>query len=286
MKKTAKILAAPQGHWVGDGFPVRGMFGPLAFTPEISPFLMMDYAGPFEFPPTDEKRGVDVHPHKGFETVTIVYQGEVEHRDSAGHHGTIRPGDVQWMTAASGILHEEFHSRAFSRRGGMFEMVQLWVNLPAANKSDPPRYQALLDADIPVVALENGAGLVRIIAGAFRGKQGAATTCTPINLWDVRLKAGAMAEFNVSEGFMTAVFVLHGGLDLDDGSRAGEAGLAILDPGGDSFRLRAREDSTVLVLNGKPIREPIVAQGPFVMNSQQEIREAIMEFQSGKMGHL
>ena len=286
MKKIATILPTPDGHWVGDGFPVRGMFDELAFTPDISPFLMLDYGGPAKFTPTDARRGVGGHPHKGFETVTIVYQGEVEHRDSVGHHGTIGPGDVQWMTAASGLLHDEFHSRAFAKKGGMFEMVQLWVNLPAKDKKTPPKYQSILNDTIPVVSLENGAGLVRVIAGNFRDTTGAASTFTPINVWDIRLKAGSKSEISVPEGYMTALFVLHGQLDFENAQSLSGPGLAIMETSGDRILLNTKEDTSLLLLNGQPINEPIAARGPFVMNTEGEIREAMMEFQRGKMGQL
>ncbi len=286
LKSIATRIPAPRGHWVGDGFPVRSMFGELSFTPSISPFLMMDYAGPATFTPTEERRGVDGHPHKGFETVTIVYAGEVEHRDSVGHHGVIGPGDVQWMTAASGILHEEFHSRDFARRGGLFEMVQLWVNLPARDKAAAPRYQSILNASIPVVTLPNDSGTIRIIAGSHDGHKGPAETFTPINLWDIRLKAGKTVSLTVPEGYMTAVFVLKGSVTVCGDVPMGNAEMAILNTAGDLVSIDAKEDSTILLLNGEIIHEPIAAQGPFVMNTKGELRQAMIDFQSGKMGSL
>src|SRR6187551_1953245 len=190
MKKVMGVHDAPKGHWVGDGFPVRSLFSYNGLGQQLSPFLLLDHAGPADFTPTTAKRGVGEHPHRGFETVTIVYQGEVEHGDSGGAHGVIGPGDVQWMTAASGVVHEEFHSERFAREGGTLEMVQLWVNLPAADKKSPPKYQGILAGQIPVVPLAGGAGTVRVIAGEFEGAKGPAHTFTPIQLWDLRLVAG------------------------------------------------------------------------------------------------
>jgi len=210
MKKVVSIERKPSAHWVGDGFPVRTVFSFDTLGYRISPFLLLDYAGPAEFVPADQPRGVDEHPHRGFETVTIVYQGELEHRDSAGNHGKIGPGDVQWMTAASGVVHEEKHSREFTRLGGTLEAVQLWVNLPKEFKMSSPRYQTILARQIPSVSLPDGAGTVRVIAGEFEGVKGSAETFTPINLWDLRLKTYRRAEFMLPRGFTTAVFVLRG----------------------------------------------------------------------------
>jgi hypothetical protein len=293
-KEVLSIQPSPAPHWVGDGFPVRGVFGARSFTPEISPFLLLDYAGPTEFPPSEEPRGVGQHPHRGFETVTIVYQGEVEHRDSAGNAGAIGPGDVQWMTAASGVLHEERHGREFTRRGGTLEMVQLWVNLPAEAKMSPPRYQTLLDRDIPAIALQDGAGTVRVIAGAFpgtspgtsQGKRGPAQTVTPVDAWDLRLRAGHRVDLSLPDGFTTLVLVLHGGVVLNGSRAVGEGDLAIFAREGEEVTIEARLDSTVLVLSGEPIPEPIASYGPFVMNTKEEIQQAIADFQAGRMGTL
>jgi redox-sensitive bicupin YhaK (pirin superfamily) len=248
--------------------------------------LLLDHAGPADFPPSDKPRGVEEHPHRGFETVTIVYAGEVEHRDSSGGGGLIGPGDVQWMTAASGLVHEEMHGRDFTRRGGTLEMVQLWVNLPALHKKDPPHYQSITAAQVPEIALPGGAGLVRVIAGSHGGVTGPARTFTPINLWDIRLQAGQRAEFAVPEGHNTLLFVLDGQIELGNGERLGDAGLAILDRSGGSFTLHALDHTKLLVLDGEPIEEPVVAYGPFVMNSQAEIRQAFEDFRSGRMGQL
>jgi redox-sensitive bicupin YhaK (pirin superfamily) len=286
MKKIVSIVRKPAAHWVGDGFPVRTVFSFETLGYRISPFLLLDYAGPAEFAPSDHPRGVDEHPHRGFETVTIVYQGELEHRDSAGHHGKIGAGDVQWMTAAAGVVHEEKHSREFTRRGGTLEMVQLWVNLPAELKMGPPAYQTILDQQIPSVSLPDGAGTLRVIAGEFGGVKGPAQTFTPINLWDLRLKGYHRAELMFPPGFTTALFVLHGDMALADSERAGEADLALLTREGEQLRIEAREDTTLLVLNGAAIDEPVAAFGPFVMNSKTEVTQAIEDYHNGRLGRL
>ena len=286
MKKIVSILRKPTAHWVGDGFPVRTVFSFDTLGYRISPFLLLDYAGPAEFVPADHSRGVDEHPHRGFETVTIVYQGELEHRDSAGNHGKIGPGDVQWMTAASGVVHEEKHSREFTRLGGTLEMVQLWVNLPAQFKMSPPAYQTIPDRQIQSVTLPEGAGTVRVIAGEFEGVKGPASTFTPINLWELRLKTYQRAELMLPRGFTTALFVLRGEVALGDSERAGEADLALLTREGDRVHIEAREDATLLVLNGEAIDEPVAAYGPFVMNSKTQITQAIEDYHNGRLGRL
>jgi redox-sensitive bicupin YhaK (pirin superfamily) len=247
---------------------------------------LLDYAGPTEFVPSDHPRGVDEHPHRGFETVTIVYQGELEHRDSAGNHGKIGPGDVQWMTAASGVVHEEKHSREFTRRGGTLEMVQLWVNLPAEFKMSAPTYQTILDRQIPSVSLPDGAGTMRVIAGEFQGVKGPANTFTPINLWELRLKTYQRAEFMVPRGFTTALFVLRGEVALADSERAAATDLALLTREGEQVHIEARDEATLLVLNGAAIDEPVAAYGPFVMNSKTEITQAIEDYHNGRLGRL
>ncbi|HPE61912.1 MAG TPA: pirin family protein [Thiolinea sp.] len=286
VKKLNRILRAPAGHWVGDGFPVRSMLSYNSGLDALqSPFLLLDYAGPHEFPPTERRLGVGAHPHRGFETVTIVYDGEVEHRDSSGAGGKISKGDVQWMTAASGVVHEEFHGRDFARQGGRFEMVQLWVNLPARDKMNPPGYQGILDSDIPVAELADGQGRVRVIAGEFAGQHGPARTHTPINVWDMRLNAGATLALEVPEGHSTVLLVLHGQVSLgEDSVQASE--LALFEQAGSGIRLESRQDSTVLLLSGEPLDEPVVGYGPFVMNTQAEIRQAFQDYNSGSMGRL
>ncbi|MFZ5675894.1 MAG: pirin family protein [Pseudomonadota bacterium] len=286
MRKILGIYGGPRPHWVGDGFPVRSLFSHASHGEHVSPFLLLDYAGPARFEPTDQPRGVGVHPHKGFETVTIVYEGEVEHRDSTGRGGVIGPGDVQWMTAANGILHEEFHSKAFTAKGGTLEMVQLWVNLPAKDKSATPGYQALLASDIPSVALPGGAGSLRVIAGDYQGRKGPAQTFTPIDVWDLSLKRGKRIELTLPEGRTLAVIVLKGSVRFNDDAIAGEAQFALFDRAGGAIALEAEGDAQLLVLSGEPIEEPVVMHGPFVMNSADEIRQAITDFQSGRFGAL
>jgi redox-sensitive bicupin YhaK (pirin superfamily) len=286
MKKIKTILpATARSHWVGDGFNVRPIFANLAFTQAISPFLMFDYAAPREFDATGEKRGVGPHPHRGFETVTIAFQGEVEHGDSVGNRGVIGPGDVQWMTAASGIIHEEFLSREFLRRGGTLEMVQLWVNLPAKDKMLAPKYQPILSRDIPMLQLPGNSGTLRVIAGNYAGTQGAASTFSPVNLWDIKIKAGKTVELSVPEGHNSMVFVRQGKMALGS-AVIGAADLALFEKDGTHIQFQAQEDTSLLLMGGEPIAEPIVASGPFVMNTEQEIRLAMMDYQSGRMGHL
>lgn len=263
---------------MGDGFPVRTIFSYNDNAQEMSPFLLLDYAGPTEFPPTEGRRGVGKHPHRGFETVTIVYSGEVEHRDSSGGGGKIGPGDVQWMTAASGLVHEEFHGAEFSKRGGLFHLVQLWVNLPRKDKMSPPRYQAITRDRIPEVGLPGGAGIARLIAGEYQGIQGPARTFSPMNVWDLRLKAGHRTELSVPEGWTTCLFVLQGRVQLSGGEKIAEADLAVLEREGTGFSFEALEDTSLLLLNGKPLNEPVVGRGPFVMSSEAEIRQAFADF--------
>jgi len=285
-KNVLEIRKGPPPHWVGDGFPVRSMFSYHSDAEALSPFLLLDYAAPAAIAPSDEPRGVGEHPHRGFETVTLVYQGEVEHRDSAGNRGHIGPGDVQWMTAASGVVHEEMHGREFARKGGTIEMVQLWVNLPAKLKMSPPRYQDILGRQIPTVPLAGGGGTVRVIAGEFQGAKGPARTFTPVSLWDVRLAAGHDVELNFPEGHTTAVLVLRGDVDVNGSEPASDAELVLFDRRGGAISLHARTDATLLVMSGEPIEEPVVGYGPFVMNTQAEIRQAIRDYQAGKMGAL
>lgn len=282
MKTVMGRYGNNHGHWVGDGFPVRSLFSYDTLGDHSSPFLLLDYAGPHYFSPTTERRGVGQHPHRGFETVTIVYDGEVEHRDSAGNGGIIGPGDVQWMTAAGGILHEEYHSPAFAKTGGPFRMVQLWVNLPARNKMDPGGYQAIVSTDIPVVDLPGGAGKARVIAGEFGGTKGPARTFTPINVWDMRLVRDADLTLDLPEGHTAMLVVLGGHVTVNGAHEAGEAEMLLLDRKGRDVAIHADGDATVLLLSGEPIDEPIVGYGPFVMNSEAEIRQAIDDFNNGR----
>ena len=286
MKKVLGRYGNDRGHWVGDGFPVRSLFSYDAVGKQVSPFLLLDYAGPHNFEPTTTRRGVGQHPHRGFETVTIVYDGQVEHRDSTGQGGIIGPGDVQWMTAGGGILHEEYHSPAFARTGGPFRMVQLWVNLPARDKMARPGYQSIMDADIPAVPLPGDAGVARIIAGELNGSKGPASTFTPINVWDVRLNRDAETTLDLPEGHTAIVVVLSGHVTVNGDQPAGAAEALLLDRKGDSVTLSADGDSVLLVLTGEPIDEPIIGYGPFVMNSEAEIRQAVADFNSGRFGEI
>ncbi|MEB0012235.1 pirin family protein [Glaciimonas sp. Gout2] len=286
MKTILGVLSAPRQHWVGDGFPVRSLFSFDTLDGHLNPFLLLDYAGPAEFAPTEHQRGVGQHPHRGFETVTIVYEGEVAHRDSTGNGGVIGPGDVQWMTAASGILHEEFHAPEFSKKGGAFEMVQLWINLPAKDKMAPPGYQGIVNKDIPVVSLADNAGTMRVIAGQFEGAQGPAHTFTPINVWDVRLHQGSTTTLPIPTGHVAAVVVLHGTILVNGAEVAREAQVVLLDRDGDSVLLEANSDATLLLLSGAPLDEPVFAHGPFVMNTREEIVTAMQDFNSGRFGEI
>jgi len=286
MKTILGRFGNPNQHWVGDGFPVRSLFSYNQHGPAISPFLLLDYAGPHNFAPSAQPRGVGQHPHRGFETVTIVYDGEVAHRDSTGQGGVIGPGDVQWMTAAGGIIHEEFHSPAFTKAGGPFRMVQLWVNLPAKDKMATPGYQSILSADIPSIDLPDGAGKVRVIAGEFGGAKGPARTFTPVNVWDVRLRRDASIELDLPEGHNAAIVVLTGHVTVGGTQAAGEAEVVLLGKEGAGTTIDADGDSMLLVLTGEPIDEPIFGYGPFVMNSEAEIRQAIDDYNKGEFGKI
>jgi len=286
MKRITGIYSAPPRHWVGNGFPVRSLFSYSSHGRHVSPFLLLDHAGPEAFEAADKPRGVGEHPHRGFETVTIVYSGEVEHRDSTGAGGKIGPGDVQWMTAGAGILHDEFHSEAFTRAGGTLEMVQLWVNLPSERKMTDPGYQTLLDAEIPPVTLAGGAGVVRVIAGEFDGREGPARTHTPMHVWDLRLQRDGTARLELPEGWNSMLVVLHGTVQVNGKEIARDGQLVTLDTEGEDVVLEANNEATVLVLSGEPIDEPVVGHGPFVMNTSEEIRQALRDYSSGQFGRI
>jgi quercetin 2,3-dioxygenase len=271
-----------RSHWVGDGFPVRSIFSYDALGSHVSPFLLLDYAGPHDFAPTRERRGVGQHPHRGFETVTIVYEGEVEHRDSLGNGGVIGAGDVQWMTAARGIIHEEYHSPAFARQGGSFRMIQLWVNLPAKDKMAPAGYQGILKTDIPALHLPDGAGEARVIAGCLHGVQGPARAFTPVNVWDLKLNSGANLSLDMPEGHTSMIVVLTGQVIVNDDQGATESEMMLLERGGDEIAIHAEDDAMILVLTGEPIDEPIVGHGPFVMNNHAEIQKAVDDYDRGR----
>ena len=288
MRHVRRIYQATSQHWVGDGFLVQPLFSHMGEDKQTDPFLMLDYAAPMEFEPnTAHPHGVGQHPHKGFETVTIAYHGEVAHRDSTGGGGVIKEGDVQWMTAGAGIIHEEFHSEAFSQRGGLFEMVQLWVNLPAKDKNTPPRYQHLSKENIPVVALPNEAGHIRVIAGEYEGTRGAAQTFTEMNVWDIVLRANTATSLQLPEHHNLSMVVLRGDVTFNDAqtAHAGELVGFVTEAG--TIELQAgSEEVKILLLSGVPIDEPVVGYGPFVMNTQQEIRQAILDFNAGRFGQI
>lgn len=285
-KPVLGVYQPGSAYMVGDGFPVRNLFPSNDLDRAVDPFLMLDYAGPQYFPPTDHPRGVGEHPHRGFETVTIVYEGVVAHRDSAGNAGVIGPGDVQWMTAASGVLHQEFHSEAFTAMGGNFEAVQLWVNLPAKDKMAQPGYQTLVKSEIPDVALPNGAGHVRVIAGSFNGVEGPARVHTALDIWDMRLNAGGVVELSVPEGHTLHVAVLGGTVLANDDKVAREAQVLVFDRTGDAVSIEANGEAKLLVLSGAPIAEPVAAYGPFVMNTPAEIHQAIEDLNAGRFGAI
>jgi redox-sensitive bicupin YhaK (pirin superfamily) len=287
MKKIQAVHSAPRPHWVGNGFPVRSLFNYTQHGALVTPFLLLDHAGPARFEPSNsERRGVGTHPHRGFETVTIVYEGEVEHRDSTGAGGLIGPGDVQWMTAASGLVHEEFHSKAFTQRGGNLEMVQLWVNLPARDKMGQPGYQGIVDADIPRLALPDEAGQLRVIAGVFDGHKGPARTHTAMDVWDLRLKAGASATLPLVSGHTGALVVLAGTVLLNGGTLLRDGQWAQLARDGEALQIEANNEAKLLFLGGEPIHEPIAGHGPFVMNTREEILQAFEDFESGRFGQI
>lgn len=285
-KEVLGVYRPGSAHMVGDGFPVRNLFPSNELDQAVDPFLLLDYAGPQAFEPTEHPRGVGEHPHRGFETVTIMYQGAVAHRDSAGNAGVIRSGDVQWMTAASGVVHEELHEADWAKKGGTFQAIQLWVNLPRSRKMSAPGYQTILNAQIPNVELVGGAGHLRVIAGIFQGHKGPAHTVTPIELYDLELAFGGRAELLLPNGQNTSLFVVRGLVSANSSNDAGEAELVVCKRAGSSVVVEAREDSRLLILSGQPIGEPIARYGPFVMNTKVELVQALEDYKAGKMGHL
>jgi quercetin 2,3-dioxygenase len=285
-KNIETIIAPPSPHMVGDGFRVHTFIPSYELSMErMSPFLMLDYNAKFYFPPTDKPRGVSVHPHKGFETVTIAYKGKIAHHDSAGNSGIIGEGDVQWMTAASGILHKEYHEEEFSKAGGDFQMVQLWVNLPAKDKKSPPKYQEVVNADMGKFELPNKSGSVEVIAGEYKNVQGKASTFTPVHLQNVKLNLGGKTDFSFPANFNTALVIIEGTVKVNDNTVAANH-FVLFKNEGEDFTIEATTDAVVLVLSGAPILEPIAAHGPFVMNTRAELVEAFDEFQNGKFGYL
>ncbi|MHA8086579.1 pirin family protein [Aquirufa sp. Wall-65K1] len=287
-KKVELIYPPGEVHFVGDGFRVHN-FIPSRYgldMQRMSPFIMLDYGSKHYFSPSAEARGVGVHPHRGFETVTIAYKGRVAHHDSSGGGGIIGEGDVQWMTAASGVLHKEYHEESFSAEGGDFQMVQLWVNLPAKDKMSTPKYQAISNQQITKVDLGENVGLVEVIAGEYHGHKGPASTFTPVNMLNAKLKAGAKASFSFPATYNTCLLVIEGSITINGTEVAELDHLALMENVGEEFSLEAKEDSIVLILSGEPIHESIAAHGPFVMNTRQEIMQAFHDFNSGKFGFL
>ncbi len=288
LRTVENIYRGAPFHMVGDGFRVSNYFpSGNHFGQRFSPFILMDYNPPHLFPPSAEVKGVGAHPHRGFETVTIAYEGHIEHHDNHGNHGVIGPGDVQWMTAGSGLLHKEYHEKAFSARGGLFHMIQLWVNLPRADKMHPPKYQELPDAHMGRTELPDHGGTVRIIAGEYNGVRGPAQTFTPIHLFDIRFRANGKARFELPGSFNTAVLTLKGTAGINGTHTANEGDFVLFDNVPGEIVIEGQtEDALVIVLSGEPIHEPVFQHGPFVMNTREEIVEAFNDFQSGKMGDL
>ncbi len=289
VKQVEMVLAPREPHYVGDGFRVHN-FIPSAYgltMQRMDPFIMLDYGAKFYFPPSPSKaKGVGVHPHRGFETVTVAYKGSVAHHDSGGGGGVISEGDVQWMTAASGVLHKEYHSEEFSKNGGDFQMVQLWVNLPAKDKMSTPKYQAITNAQIPKIQVPNNGGIVEVIAGNYDDHTGAATTFSPVHMLNAKLKIGGEANFSFPPHFNTGLLVIEGSVIVNGIEDVPLDHFALFTNVGETFTINAAEDSIVLILSGEPLREPIAAHGPFVMNTRQEIMQAFEDYENGKFGEL
>jgi quercetin 2,3-dioxygenase len=286
-RSVEAVIAPPPPHMVGDGFRVHNFFPGTKQIGKtrMSPFFMLDYGSKIEFSPKEEPRGVGVHPHAGFETVTIAYHGKVAHHDSAGNRGIIGEGDVQWMTAGSGLLHKEYHEEEFSRKGGAFQMVQLWVNLPARDKKTKPKYQEITNAMMSKSYLPNEKGYVEIVAGEYNGVKGPASTFTPINLFNARIKKDASLNLSFPKEFNTGLLIIEGNVKVN-GINAHADHFVLLKNDGEEFTIDATEDSIILVLSGEPINEPIVAYGPFVMNTWEEIEQAVNDVNAGKFGVL
>ena len=287
-KNIKAILPPPHFHMVGDGFRVHNFF---PSQPEIgldgmSPFFLMDYGSKWLVPPSDTPRGVGVHPHRGFETVTIAYHGKVAHNDSAGNSGVIGEGDVQWMTAGAGVLHKEYHEKEFSKKGGLFQAIQLWVNLPAKFKMTPAKYQPIENKDLARFTLADGKSVVEIIAGEYKGMKGPASTFSPLNLFNAKLNREAKADFSFKESYNTGILVVEGEIKINNSKTASENSFILFGHDGREILTEALKDSIILVLSGKPINEPIVSYGPFVMNTEAEIKQAYEDYYTGKFGYL
>lgn len=285
-RQIERVIPKPaRPGMVGDGFRVYNFIPGGVLQRRISPFLMLDFAAEFNFTPSEQVRGVDVHPHKGFETVTIAYKGSVAHHDSAGNSGIINPGDVQWMTAGAGILHKEYHEQEFSKKGGPFEMVQLWVNLPKKDKSVAPHYQAITADQMGKYNISNNGGVINVIAGNVNEVKGPAATYSPVNLFDIKLNKGAELNFTIPATHNAAMLTINGTAVADE-TPVAEHSFVLFKDGGEEISIKADSDAVILFMSGEPINEPIASYGPFVMNTQEEIYEAIEEFQAGKFGTL
>ena len=284
-KKTANILKAPAPHMVGDGFRVHNFF-PSGYKIDMSPFFLMDYGSKIEFSARKEPRGVGIHPHRGFETVTIAYHGAVAHHDSSGNSGIIYPGDVQWMTAASGILHKEYHEESYSLKGGPFQMVQLWVNLPAKDKMSKPKYQAIKQSEMAHFDVTDHGGKIEVIAGKYNGIAGSASTFTPIELYNARLNEGGKATFNFPEKYNTGFMVIEGKVKINNSEIASADDFIHFNNTNEEILVEALSNSIILILSGEPIDEPMVQYGPFLMNTQAEISQAIEDYNQGRFGYI
>jgi len=288
-QKNVEIVAKPsEPHFVGDGFRVHNFIPsyPRMNMKRMDPFIMLDYNSKYNFPPSEIPKGVGVHPHRGFETVTIAYQGKVEHHDVSGGGGIIGSGDVQWMTAASGVLHKEFHETEWSKKGGVFQMVQLWVNLPVKDKMSAPKYQSIVNSEMAKVTLPLNAGVVEVIAGEFNGTKGSATTFSPLNILNAKLNKNGKVNFNMPSHFNTAVLVIEGEIIINNTEKVETDNLALMANDGENFTIEATENAIVLILSGEPLNEPIAAHGPFVMNTQQQLIDAFNDYNTGKFGYL
>lgn len=288
-KRKIDLVVPPRvPHFVGDGFRVQN-FIPSAYGLDMKamdPFIFLDYNAPFYFEATDTPRGVDVHPHRGFETVTVAFEGKVAHHDSAGNAGVIESGGVQWMTAASGVLHKEYHEAEFAKKGGVFSMAQLWVNLPSKDKMNPPKYQGYNKEEIPVVELDNNQGQVQVIAGSFQGVTGKASTHSPMHLLRADLTSGAEVEFSFPTHYNTGVLVVAGDVLINDSEQVSVDHYIRFDANAESFTIKAINEVKLLIMSGEPLNEPIAAQGPFVMNTREELMQAMKDFYEGKFGQL
>ena len=284
-KQVSAILNPPAPHMVGDGFRVHNFF-PNGNRLNMSPFYMLDYNAKIEFSARNEPRGVGVHPHRGFETVTIAYHGSVAHHDSAGNSGIIYPGDVQWMTAAKGILHKEYHEESFSKKGGLFQIVQLWINLPAKDKMSTPKYQGVKQSDIQKINLPNNGGAIEVIAGSYQGLNGSVSTFTPIEMYNARLNQGSKAVFSFPENYNTGFVIIEGSVKVNETAIAKTDQFVHFKNQGETIEIEALADSVILILSGEPINDPIVSYGPFLMNTHEEIQQALADYNEGKFGYL